>query len=119
MELTVIKNEQQYQRMLRWVDRQLDRRVRPNTAEGRKLEVALVLIKVYEDEHHPIPPVEPIAAIRERMQELGLRNKDLVGVIGSKGYVSLILNGRKPLTLELARVFHSLLRIPAEVFLKQ
>ncbi len=118
MELAVIKSERQYKRMLRWVDQQFDTGVRLDTPEGRKLEVALVLIKKYEDEHYPIPPVDPIEVVREKMEEIGLRNKDLVGVVGSKGYVSLILNGRKPLTLEIARVFHRLLKIPAEVFLK-
>ena len=40
------------------------------------------------------------------MEELGLKNKDLVGKVGSKGYVSALLNKRKPLTLELAKLFH-------------
>ncbi|MBU3679326.1 MAG: transcriptional regulator [Candidatus Kapabacteria bacterium] len=118
MELAVIKSERQYKRTLRWVEQQFDNKVRLNTPEGRKLEVTLVLIKKYEDEHYPIPAVDPIEAIREKMEEIGLRNKDLVGIVGSKGYVSLILNGRKPLTLEIARIFHRLLKIPAEVFLK-
>jgi HTH-type transcriptional regulator/antitoxin HigA len=48
---------------------------------------------------------------------LGLKNKDLVGKVGSKGYVSSILSKRKPLTLELARLFHKELNIPAEVLL--
>lgn len=51
------------------------------------------------------------------MKEAGLKNKDLVGKVGSKGYVSLILSGKKPLTLELARLFHRELNIPAEVLL--
>jgi HTH-type transcriptional regulator/antitoxin HigA len=51
------------------------------------------------------------------MDELGLKNKDLVGKVGSKGYVSSLLNKRKPLTLELAKLFHHELKIPAEVLL--
>jgi HTH-type transcriptional regulator/antitoxin HigA len=51
------------------------------------------------------------------LEELGMKNKDLVGKIGSKGYVSALLNKRKPLTLELARIFHRELHIPAEVLL--
>jgi HTH-type transcriptional regulator/antitoxin HigA len=50
------------------------------------------------------------------MTELGLKNKDLVGKIGSKGYVSSLLSGRKPLTLEIAKIFHKELHIPAKVF---
>ncbi len=51
------------------------------------------------------------------VDELGLKNKDLVGKIGSKGYVSSLLNKKKPLTLELAKFFHQELNIPAEVLL--
>ena len=51
------------------------------------------------------------------MDEKVLRNIDLVGKIGSKGCVSALLNNRKPLTLELAKWFHTQLGIPAETFL--
>ena len=51
------------------------------------------------------------------MNELGLKNKDLVGKVGSKGYVSSLLNKKKPLILELAKMFHQELKIPAEVLL--
>lgn len=118
MELSIIKSEVQYQEYLDWVDRQFDRDVRPDSAAGRKLEVALLLIKQYEDIHHPIPYPDPIDAIRVKMDELGLRNQDFVGIVGSKGYISSILNRRKPLTLEIARIFHRELHIPAEVLLQ-
>ncbi|MFM2016223.1 MAG: hypothetical protein RIQ51_1713, partial [Bacteroidota bacterium] len=76
-----------------------------------------LLIKQYEDANYPIPLPDPIDAIKIKMDELGLKNKDLVGKVGSKGYVSSLLNKRKPLTLELAKLFHQELNIPAEVLL--
>jgi HTH-type transcriptional regulator / antitoxin HigA len=51
------------------------------------------------------------------MMDLGLKNKDWVGKVGGKGYVSALLNKRKPLTLELARLFHRELSIPAAILL--
>jgi HTH-type transcriptional regulator/antitoxin HigA len=51
------------------------------------------------------------------MVEFGLKKKDLVGKVGSKGHVSSLLNKKKPLTLELAKLFHQELNIPAEVLL--
>ena len=51
------------------------------------------------------------------MEERGLKNKDLIGRIGSKGYVSAILSGKKPMTIEIARIFHRELGVPAEVLL--
>ena len=95
----------------------LIKKVKPGSPAGEKLQVALLLVKQYEDLHYPIPFPDPIDAIKLKMEEKGLKNKDLVGKIGTKGYVSALLNKRKPLTLELARLFHEQLNIPAEVLL--
>jgi len=95
----------------------LDLGIQKGTQEGNQLEVALILIKDYEDRFYPIPTPDPIKAIKLKMEEKGMKNKDLVGKIGSKGYVSSILSKRKPLTLDMARIFHKELGIPSEVLL--
>ena len=117
MKLKPIKSKKEYQACLDWVDAQFDRSIKPNSEDGQKLQVMLLLVKQYEDEHYPIPTPDPIEAIKLKMEEKGLRNKDLVKSIGSKGYVSAILNRRKPLTLELAKIFHKELGVPANVLL--
>lgn len=94
-----------------------DKKIKPNSPAGEKVQVALLLVKQYEDEHYPIPVPDPIEVIKLKMQERGIKNKDLVGKVGSKGYVSSILNKRKPLTLELAKFFQREFSIPAEVLL--
>ena len=119
MELKIIKTKKQYEQYLNWVDVQFDNKVKANTPQGEKLQVALLLIQQYEDANYPIPLPDPIDAIKVKMDELGLKNKDLVGIVGSKGYVSSLLNKKKPLTLELAKLFHQELNIPAEVLLSQ
>ncbi|MFA9205182.1 MAG: type II toxin-antitoxin system HigA family antitoxin [Burkholderiaceae bacterium] len=117
MELKIIKTKKQYKQYLDWVDVQFEHKVKSTTPQGEKLQVALLIIKQYEDANYPIPLPDPIDAIKVKMNELGLKNKDLVGKVGSKGYVSSLLNKKKPLTLELAKLFHQELNIPAEVFL--
>lgn len=117
MELHLIKSEEQYEKYLNWVDEMFDCGIDPDSLEGEKVQIALLLIKQYEDIHYPIPLPDPIEAIKLKMEELGLKNKDLVGKVGSKGYVSSILSKRKPLTLELAKLFHREFNIPAEVLL--
>ena len=117
MELKIIKTKKQYEQSLDWVDIQFEHKVKSNTPQGEKIQVALLLIKQYEDANYPIPLPDPIDAIKVKMNELGLKNKDLVGKMGSKGYVSSLLNKKKPLTLELAKLFHQELNIPAEVLL--
>ena len=117
MELRIIKTKKQYGQYLDWIDVQFNNKVKSNTPQGEKLQVTLLLIKQYEDANYPIPLLDPIDAIKFKMDELGLKNKDLVGKVGSKGYVSSLLNKKKPLTLELAKLFHQELNIPAEVLL--
>jgi HTH-type transcriptional regulator/antitoxin HigA len=117
MTLKIIKSEIEYQQYLDWVDEMFDNNVSPESPDGEKLQVVLLLIRQYEDQHYPVPKPDPIVAIRIKMDELGLKNKDLVGKIGSKGYVSAILNKRKPLTLEIARLFHNELGIPADILM--
>ncbi len=117
MELKIIKTKKQYNEYLDWIDIMFDKKVKPNTPEGNKVEVALLLIQQYEDLNYAIPLPDPIDAIRIKMNDAGLKNKDLVGKFGSKGYISALLNKRKPLTLELAKRFHHELNIPAAILL--
>ena len=117
MELKIIKTKKQYQEYLDWIDKKFDAKVKVNAAEGEKVQVALLLVKQYEDANYPVPLPDPIDAIKLKMQDMGLKNKDWVGKVGSKGYISALLNKRKPLTLELVRLFHRELSIPAEVLL--
>ena len=117
MKLKPIRTEAEYDGVMAWVDEQFDRKVRPDSAEGETLQVVLLLVKAYEDEHYVIPAPDPIEAIRLKMEEKGFRNKDFVGKLGSKSYVSAVLNRRKPLTLEMAKFFHKELGIPASVLL--
>jgi HTH-type transcriptional regulator/antitoxin HigA len=117
MTLKPIKTKKDYEAYLEWVDRLFDKKVKPNSPEGGTLQVALLLIKQYEDQHYAIPTPDPIEAIKIKMQEKGLRNKDLVGKVGSKGYISAVLNKRKPLTLELAKIFYRELGVSADVLL--
>lgn len=117
MKLKPIKTKKEYEAFLDWVDEFFDKKAKPDTPEGEQLQVALLLIKQYKDEHYPIPTPDPIEAIKLKLEEKGLKNNDLVGIIGSKGYISSLLNGKKPLTLEIAKIFHRKLGVSAEILL--
>jgi len=117
MDLQIIRTEKEYEDLMEWVDTQFDLNIDPQSKEGGNLQIALLLIKQYEDLHYAIPFPDPIEIVKLKMSENGLLNKDLVNWIGSKGYVSALLSGKKPLTLRIAKVFHQKLGIPAEVLL--
>lgn len=74
-----------------------------DTKEGDESEILALLIENYENEHYPIESPDPIEAIKIRMEELNIRQKDLVGIIGGKSRVSEILNRKKKLTVDMIR----------------
>lgn len=74
------------------------------TADGDRLDLLMVLVGAYEDEHDAIDPPDPIEAILRRMDDLGMSRADLGAMIGaSSGRVSEILNRRRHLTLDMIR----------------
>jgi len=90
-----------------------------NTPEGEELDLLLLIVKDYEDRHYHLPDPDPLEMIKLKMEEKGLKQKDLEPIIGSKGYVSSVLSGKKELTLKMVRGLHRLLGIPAETFLAE
>ena len=84
-----------------------------------ELELLSALVEIYEQAHHPIDPPDPIDAIKFRIEQAGLKPKDLVPLMGSRAKVSEVLSRKRPLTLSLIRTLHEKLDIPAEILLHQ
>ena len=87
------------------------------SAEADELEILGLLIDTYEKRHFPIKAPSATEAIRFRMEQMGLKQKDLAPLLGAKSRVSEILSGKRPLTLAMARALHSKLKIPADILL--
>ena len=115
MTAKLIKTRQEYRAALRRVGEIMD--ARPGTAEGNELELLAAIIEIYEEKHAPVPPPDPIEAIRFRMEQESLRPQDLIPLLGSRSRVSEVLNRKRPLTLTMIRRLHQSLGIPAEVLL--
>lgn len=113
----VIKTTAQYQATLARIDEIFD--AKPGTAKGDELELLLLLVETYEDKAYPIDAPDPITALRFRMEQQGLRPKDLVPYLGSKSKVSEVLSGRRPLSLAMIRKLVTGLHLPAEVALRE
>jgi HTH-type transcriptional regulator/antitoxin HigA len=90
----------------------------PDSAEGMEAELLVTLIEKYEKEHYPISLPDPIEAIKETMERKGLKDKDLIPAIGSKTTVSLVLNKKRGLTIEMVRNLSALLKLPVEVLIQ-
>lgn len=113
MELKPIKSEKDYRKGLKRLEVIFDAAI--DTKEGDEAEILSLLIENYENEHYPIAAPDPIEAIKIRMEELNMRQKDLVGIIGGKSRVSEILNRKKRLTVDMIRELEQILQISASV----
>lgn len=113
MEIKPIKTENDYDNALERLELIFD--AAPNSKEGDEAEILSLIIDNYENKHYPIESPDPIEAIKIRMEEMNLKQKDLIGVIGGKSRVSEILNKKKRLTVEMIRELERTLNISASV----
>jgi len=87
------------------------------TPEADEMEILVTLIEAYEHKHFPIGEVDPVEAIKFRMEQQGLTQKDLEPFIGSSGRVSEVLNRKRRLSLQMVKRLHDGLHIPYESLL--
>lgn len=115
----VIHTDTDHSKAMAELDRLMEIDPEPGTPEADELELLALTIETYEKERFPIGLPDPIEAIRFRMDQAGLSQRDLVPYMGSKSRVSEVLAGKRPLTLTMIRALHEGLGIPAEVLLQR
>ena len=114
MDIKVIKTDKEYNEALKKLECIFD--APQDTHEGEEAELLGILIEKYEDEHYPIEAPDPIEAIKFRMEQMNMDNKDLADVIGYKSRVSEIFNRKRKLTLKMIRNLHDKMNIADKVF---
>ncbi len=117
MKAKIITSEVEYDKALTRLEKIFDSN--PKSKEGEEAELLALLIEDYEDREYPIESPDPIVAIRIRMEEMELKQKDLVGVIGSKGIVSEVLNRKRKLTVNMIRNLSDKLKIASAVLIQE
>ena len=115
MSITPIKTKNDYRTALKRMELLFDAPV--NTPESDEADILGLLIDEYEKKHYPIEAPDPIEAIKIRMEEMQLKQKDLVTIIGSSSRVSDILNRKRKLTVEMIRNLNRKLNISPETLI--
>ncbi len=118
-ELKPIRNNAEYKSVLSEISRLIDSEPVPGSKKGDRFEVLLMLVEIYEAKLYPISLPDPIEAIKFRMEQAGLKPKDLQPMIGGLNRVYEILNRKRPLTLKMIWNLHTMLGIPAESLIQQ
>ena len=116
MEIKLIKSEADYRNALKRLEIIFDAPI--DTEDGNEAEILSMLIENYENKYYPIEAPDPIEAIKIRMEEMNLKQKDLVGILGGKSAVSEVLNRKKKLTVDMIRELERILHISASILIK-
>jgi len=115
MELKPIKTDADYRAALKRLEEIFDAKL--GTPESDELEILGLMVDDYENKHYPIEAPDPIEAIRIRMEEMQLKQVDLIPEIGGKSRVSEILNRKRRLTVDMIRKLTIRLNISAKVLI--
>ena len=93
----ILKTKEEYEAALAHVAALME--AAPGTDAEEKLELWSLLVERYEQEHYPIDIPDPVEAITFRMEQEGLRQKDLERYFPGKNRVSEVLNHKRPLSI--------------------
>jgi len=114
MLLKPIKNEIEYDNALARVDELMELNPELGTTQSDELEVIVMLIEKYEEKEWAISEPDPIEAIKVRMEQMHLKQKDLIPYIGNKSKVSEVLNKKIGLSLSMITNIAVGLHLPLE-----
>lgn len=101
MNITPIKSKSDYQEALARLETIFDAKI--GTPESDEADLLGLMIDEYEKKYYPIEAPDPIEAIKIRMEEMQLKQIDLINEIGGKSRVSEILNRKRKLTVDMIR----------------
>jgi len=114
-----IRNENDYEEALLLAEELITLDPAPNTDEADQLSIIAVLIDSYEKSNFPMEIPSAVDAIKFRMDQLDLRQVDLVPYLGSASRVSEILSGKRSLTVNMINALSAGLGIPEKALLKR
>lgn len=116
MDIKLIKTENDYQLALDRLDKIFE--APENSPESDEADLLALLIDEYEKKYYLIEAPDPIEAIRIRMEEMQLKQKDLADELGGKNRVSEILNRKRKLTVDMIRKLADKLKLSASLLIQ-
>jgi HTH-type transcriptional regulator/antitoxin HigA len=112
----VIETEQEYDRALAIAEKLTFAKNR--TPEEKALHKLIVtLIEAYETENYPMAESAPYEILQHLMEASGTRQADLVGVIGSSGVVSEVVNGKRSISKAQAKALGEFFQVTPSLFI--
>ncbi len=119
MKLKPIKTEIEYDEALDRVDVLMELDPKMGSEQSDELEILVMLIEKYEEKQWYIAEPDPVEAIKIRMEQMHLKQKDLIPYIGNKSKVSEVISGKIGLSLSMISKLSRGLHLPLEVLMPQ
>ena len=115
MNIKPIRTELDYRITLERLELIFDAEI--GTPDSDEADILGLMIDEYEKKHYTIDAPDPIEAIKIRMEEMQLKQLDLVDAIGCKSRVSEILSRKRKLTVEMIRNLTQKLNLSPELLI--
>ena len=119
MDIKPIRTDRNYKAALEEIGDLMEQDPELGTPDGDRLDILSTLVQVYEQRQFPMDLPDPVEAIKFRMDQQGLKPKDLEPMIGQLNRVYEVLNRKRPLTMAMVWRLHTGLGIPAESLIRQ
>lgn len=113
----IIASEDEYNRTLELIEQMMVRGEELTPEENSLLELLSILVEIYEDSQFPVEPSSPRNILLHLMDARELKQSDLVGVIGSKGIVSEIVNGKRSISKAQAKALGEFFHVSPALFI--
>lgn len=88
----------------------------PSPEQDQILDLLIVLIEKYEEDYYPIDLASPHDVLLHLMEENNLRQANLVGILGSRGVVSEVVNGKRQISKNQAKALSEFFHVDVGVF---
>ena len=119
MDIQPIRTKTDYKNTLKEVSKLVELDPTLGSNDGGRLDILVTMVQAYEARHFSLDIPDPVDAIKFRMEQQGLKPKDLEPMIGRSNRVYEVLNRKRPLTLAMVRKLHTGLGISAECLINQ
>jgi HTH-type transcriptional regulator/antitoxin HigA len=114
-----VKTKKDYEAALQRCYSLMQKNIKANTQQADELGILSILVENYEQKHYPVPPPNPVDAIKYRLEQIGMDEKELNKILGGRSRKSEILSGKRKLSLSMIRELHNKLNIPAETLIAE
>lgn len=112
----IIMSEEENERALEAVEKLMACKNR-TLEQNALLELLVILIEKFEDEHYQLNASTPYSILLHLMEARDLKQSDLVGILGSKGVTSEVINGKRSISKAQAKALGEFFHVSPALFL--